>query len=242
MEKLKVFFSWSGPRSKAVAEALRTWLPDVLPMTEPWLSAADIEPGAKWRQAISGELETTNFTILCLTPGNLLSPWLLFEAGALSKHFGSRVCTYLVDLNPTDVKDPLSQFQHTRANQGETKQLIATINKKLADMALDDARLDRAFARCWPEFEKSLKALPSEAVETAPKNPMEKVPEIVAEILERVREANKLQGQDQGGRLRELSPLDRELVQTIARRIDEVTGGDFPRMTVHISSRSSPAR
>jgi hypothetical protein len=70
-------------------------MPDVLFMAEPWLSAEDIEKGAKWNQVVSGELEKSNFAIICLTPENLGAPWLLFEAGALSKRPESRVCTYL---------------------------------------------------------------------------------------------------------------------------------------------------
>jgi hypothetical protein len=61
MERLKIFISWSGPRSLAVAEALRDWLPNVIQMVEPWLSASDIDKGAKWRQSINGELEKSDF-------------------------------------------------------------------------------------------------------------------------------------------------------------------------------------
>jgi hypothetical protein len=93
LEKLKIFISWSGPRSLAVAEAQRDWLPNVFQMVEPWISAGDIDKGAKWRQAITGELEKSDFGLICLTPENLASPWLLFEAGSLAKKEESRVCT-----------------------------------------------------------------------------------------------------------------------------------------------------
>ena len=101
IEKLRIFLSWSGDRSKKVALALKDWLPDVLTLAEPWMSASDIEKGAKWTQALSGELGAANFAIISLTPENLTSPWLLFEAGALSKTAESRACTYLLDLMPT---------------------------------------------------------------------------------------------------------------------------------------------
>jgi hypothetical protein len=45
----------------AVAEALCDWLANVLQMVDPWLSAADMDKGVKWRQVINGELERTDF-------------------------------------------------------------------------------------------------------------------------------------------------------------------------------------
>src|SRR5579863_7341899 len=126
MEKVKIFISWSGEQSRAVGEALREWLPNVLFLADPWMSAGDIEKGAKWNQVVSGELEKSNFSVICLSSDNLNSPWLLFESGALSKRSDSRVFTYLFGVEYADVKDPLSQFQHTKADEGDTKRLVET--------------------------------------------------------------------------------------------------------------------
>ena len=123
-EKLKVFICWSKDRSKAVAEALRDWLPNVFQSVDPFLSASDIDKGSKWRQIVSGELGRSNFGIICLTPENLESPWLLFEAGALSKMEESRTWTYLYGVKYEDVKDPLSQFQHTVVEEKDTLALL----------------------------------------------------------------------------------------------------------------------
>jgi hypothetical protein len=157
MERLKIFISWSLPRSQAVAEALRDWLPNVFQMAEPWISAADIEKGTKWAQAITGELEKSDFGIICLTPENLTSPWLLFEAGSLAKKQESRVCTYLYEVKYGDVKDPLSQFQHTLATESDTKKLVATINNAMpAGASLAPERLEKAFEKWWPELQNRL--------------------------------------------------------------------------------------
>lgn len=42
---LKVFISWSGERSKEMANALREWLPMVLQYVEPFVSDKDISAG-----------------------------------------------------------------------------------------------------------------------------------------------------------------------------------------------------
>src|SRR5258707_599889 len=42
---MRVFLSWSGERSAAVAAAFPEWLPNVIQAVQPWMSASDIEQG-----------------------------------------------------------------------------------------------------------------------------------------------------------------------------------------------------
>ncbi|SRR6266446_587386 len=112
---MKCFISWSGERSKAVAEAVRYWLPKVIQAIEPWMSSDDIEKGTRWRSGLASELEQSRIGIICLTQENLESTWLHFEAGALSRQQQSTyVCAFLLGLEPTDVREPLAQFQATK--------------------------------------------------------------------------------------------------------------------------------
>src|SRR5438045_9691418 len=95
---MRVFICWSGERSRAVAEALYEWLPLVLQRVEPWMSTNNIEKGSQWRSGLALELENARVGVICLTPENLKSTWLHFEAGALAKkqqQQGTRVCTFL---------------------------------------------------------------------------------------------------------------------------------------------------
>ena len=133
----KVFLTWSGDRSKAMATALRVWLPNVIQAVEPWMSETDIAKGAGWNSEISSQLELAKIGIVCLTPENLDAPWVNFEAGALSKITGSKVCTYLFGLSPTDVEGPLAQFQATKSDdKDDTKKLLHTINRHLGESLL----------------------------------------------------------------------------------------------------------
>src|SRR5215204_3813025 len=126
---MKVFLSFSGELSQAIAEALRAWLPKVIQAVEPWMSAVDIERGARWSTDIGVELESTRFGILCLTPQNLDAPWIHFEAGALSKTLKTAlVCPYLFKLAPSDLRGPLVQFNAARAEKEDTRKLVLTIN------------------------------------------------------------------------------------------------------------------
>src|SRR5437016_7402310 len=101
---MKVFISWSGERSKAVAEALLDCLRIVIPNCYPWLSKDEIRKGSHWRAELAGILQECRFGIICLTPENFGRPWILFEAGALSKALtDTYVCPIFFELDPTHI-------------------------------------------------------------------------------------------------------------------------------------------
>jgi hypothetical protein len=150
---MKIFLSWSGEQSKAIATALREWLPRVIQASQPWMSATDIDKGVMWRTEVARQLDEAVVGIICLTPTNLESPWLLFEAGAISrKTEGCLVCTYLFNLEPSDIKDPLAQFQSTKAQKEDTWKLIQSINNIQRDIALPKDVLSDVFNAMWPKL------------------------------------------------------------------------------------------
>ena len=153
---MKVFISWSGERSQAVAELLSDWLKLVLQAAKPWISSQDIDRGALWFSAISDTLNNTEMGIICLTKDNKNAPWILFEAGALSKGLtSSRVCTFLIDLEPTDVSNPLAQFNATKPIKDDVYKLVRTLNSYLSE-SLDTETLGQVFNTYWPQFESRL--------------------------------------------------------------------------------------
>ena len=150
---MKIFISWSGERSKAVAELLQDWIKCVLQASQPWVSTRDIDRGALWQSQINNQLSDTAIGIVCLTQENKEKPWILFESGALAKGLSqNRVCTFLVDLQPGDVDDPLAQFNHTLPNQSGLRSLVYTLNGCLDTQKLPDRVLERVFDTYWPEF------------------------------------------------------------------------------------------
>jgi len=154
---MKIFLSWSGEQSKAVAVALREWLPRVIQASQPWISATDIDKGVRWRTEVARQLDEAVVGIICLTQTNLESPWLLFEAGAISRKAEEcLVCTYLFNLEPSDIKDPLAQFQSTKAQKEDTWKLIQSINNIQRDTALPKDILIDVFNAMWPKLETIL--------------------------------------------------------------------------------------
>lgn len=184
---MQVFLSWSGNRSKAVAEAFSDWLGKVIQALDPWMSV-DIEKGARWSAEIADRLENSHVGIICVTPENLNAPWLLFEAGALSKNTRAHVCTFLLSVAPANVEPPLGQFQHTIFDKDDVFKLVATINQRVAraeEKALQDKDLAEVFSTYWPKLEEKLKA-----IQTAGSPPAQAVRperEILEEMLEIVR-------------------------------------------------------
>lgn len=183
----KVFISWSGPLSQKLGEALRNWLPSALQFVKPYFSPEDIEKGAKWGSEISKELETSNIGVICLTRDNTEKPWILFEAGALSKSLEkSRVCTLLFDVDPSDVKGPLTSFQATRFLRDDFKRLFCVINAAAGDSRLETPVLENVFDMWWPKLEEEIKAILNSS-ETVTKKERRSERDILEELLELTR-------------------------------------------------------
>lgn len=184
---MKVFISWSGQRSKVVAELISDWLKCVIQASQPWISTRDIDRGAIWFSEINDKLKDVSVGVVCLTQENKGKPWILFETGALAKGLSTnRVCTFLIDLNPEDLQDPLAQFNHTTPNVQSVWELVRTINACLNDKALDERILKQVFDTYWPQFEtkfeSALKQNPPEE-DTPPRTEQD----ILSEILNNTR-------------------------------------------------------
>jgi hypothetical protein len=184
---MKIFISWSGDQSRMVAELLADWIKCVLQATQPWLSTRDIDHGALWFSEVSHQLNDTSAGIVCLTQENKERPWILFEAGALAKGLSAnRVCTFLIDLLPADIRDPLAQFNHTLPERSSVWSLIRTLNSSLGNVSLEERTLTQVFGTYWPQFEAGFR----EALQKNPHSPPAEprgTHDLLAEILENTR-------------------------------------------------------
>lgn len=191
---MKVFLSWSGHKSHQVALAFRDWLPSVIQSITPYVSSEDIDKGARWSTDITKELEDSTFGILCVTKDNLEAPWLLFEAGALSKMMDKAfVCPFIFDLKRAEVKGPILQFQSTIFEKEDVKKLLLTLNKACGDSGLKEELLTKTFEVWWPNLKETLDKIKGESSEEEEISPEKTFSlEILEEILELTRTNQKL--------------------------------------------------
>ncbi len=155
---MKVFLSWSGEKSHEIALVFREWFPSVIQSIKPYLSSEDIDKGARWSTDIAEKLKDSSFGILCVTKDNIDAPWLIFEAGALSKTMDkSFVSPFLFGIKLSEVVDsPLLQFQATTFDKEDVFKLVITMNKACGESRLTDENLRKAFDLWWPSLKKDL--------------------------------------------------------------------------------------
>lgn len=215
---MKVFISWSGELSHRVALLLRDWLPDVIHLVEPYVSSEDIDKGSRWFTSIASELEDSKFGIVCLTRDNLTAPWILFESGAISKSIAqSRITPLLIDLNPSELKGPLTQFQATSFCKDDIWKLLESINRSLGQQRLKDALVEKSFTKWWPDLEQGF----NEALNRVVISPAQKrgPREIAFSIPDLRKAADQLS--------KEISQIDLEQVGAIACSVENFLLGYF---------------
>lgn len=206
---MKLFISWSGTTSQKIADAIDLWVRDVLQHVECFISDQKIEAGSRWHSVISEHLNGTSEGVVCVTPTNITSPWLNYEAGALSKAAGGgRVRTVLFGLNPLDIpgSSPLVHFQHSViTSKDDMRKFIDSINMEDGKATVELERLNRAFETHWLNFEESIRQITDSADEPSTPEPRSDS-SMLSDVLQEVRglsnSVQELRGQSLGRDIR----------------------------------------
>lgn len=181
---MRVFISWSKEASKRFAEALKSWLQDLIQEVRPWMSDEDIQKGQRWNEEVLRQLQIADEGIICVTRDNQHEPWLNFEAGALAKSSKGSVRPILLDLEPADLVGPLTSFQLSKAtDMQDMKKLAHSLNKSCSEPQ-DDSLLMRQFERTYDDFLKKLGDIGSVENELAERRSPE---DMIAEVVQVVR-------------------------------------------------------
>lgn len=229
---MNVFLSWSGVRSKEVTELLDDWLQCVIQAVDPWMSSKDIDRGSLWFSEINNQLQNTTIGIICLTHENLNKPWILFEAGALAKGLSNnRVCTFLIDLEPTDVGTPLSQFNHTLPTKDGLWELVRTLNNSLKDRALKENILEQVFDTYWPAFESRFTEIITNTETTGPILKRQE-DDILMEILSATRSMDK--------RVRSLEVNRRKEIKDRSHLMGNITPLEMNKLIIDLAKDNVP--
>ncbi|MGN7969104.1 toll/interleukin-1 receptor domain-containing protein [Microbacterium sp. 22296] len=181
---MKVFISWSGPRSRAMADALRDWIHDVIQNVECFCSTEDIRAGQRWNNEVNSWLSETDFGVLCVTPENMSAPWLNFEAGALAKRIDddARVVPVTLGFQPAALEEPLKQFNGVPADRTGFLRLM----KSIAEIAHPTMNIERHFDRWWGDLEEKIQEIPSADVQVSEPQPPD-VSEMFTDIMSSIR-------------------------------------------------------
>jgi len=187
---MQIFISWSGEKSRQIGEAFRNWLPEVIQSVRPYFTPDDVGKGQRWAADVAENLHSSKFGLFCLTAENLTAPWLLFEAGAVSKDSrNGKVCPLLFGVDTAQLAGPLLQFQATSYSREEVFKFMKAINAE-TDQPLDDVQLARAFNRCWDELDEKIRAIIATKT-SGQKAPSRSMQDMVEETLSIVRSINK---------------------------------------------------
>ena len=216
--KTSVFLAWSGPVSHKMAELLRDNLSLFVRNVDIFMSE-DISKGKRWHTEIAKALQATKFGILCLTPENLNSEWIHFEAGALSKTVddSTHVCPLLIDVQKSELKRIIfASFQATLFDKEEFRKLVKALAHVCGD-SLEEGQYTRLMEGLWPKIEESINTLKAELAESRrkkgkPDGTKPQVDPLLEEVVVRIREQGRLLATlvEQGG-----AGLGKEFIEAV---------------------------
>jgi hypothetical protein len=233
MPPFNIFISWAGTTSRKLAVAVHEWLPMVIQNANPFVSNKDIDAGARGLPEIASQLKSIQLGLICLTADNQSSPWLNFEAGAISKVIEE---TYVIplafDIDKGQIKQPLGQFQAMYFTQEDMLHTIGTVNKALGHQ-LTEARLTAAFELTWPLLLTKIEKIKAEEgqgsfVDEPKRSTEEMLEELVVSMREQGTLLRKLDAPPRRGTIMQAQFT---VTETALRKLGEIyTGKDVLTM------------
>ncbi|MBS0592960.1 MAG: toll/interleukin-1 receptor domain-containing protein [Proteobacteria bacterium] len=158
---MRAFICWSGSRSRQLAERLSSWLPGVCGGGLSCGISTQFDAGEQWFAQLLRELDGANVAVICLTPENLESPWLHFEAGLALRTGTERVLPYFLGPVVPDIKGPLNPSQASPASADGTWRLVQALGRIVQ---ADEAQMRPRFEERWPELSRFLAGVAAPAL------------------------------------------------------------------------------
>jgi hypothetical protein len=180
-----VFISFSDSPSKEISLELKKLLEGILTLASDivfFLSETDIDRGETGQDVLEKALAKADFGILILTENNIRSQWLMYEAGAITKHTSmdaqdsegkyhtvidrNRVCPIFFareNIDFEDFKSPIFAKQRIKyqAGKGQFLELLFSIYKakygKLTEK--QEKALEKGLNGKWNDFSQKVDEL-----------------------------------------------------------------------------------
>jgi hypothetical protein len=130
------------------------------------VSTEDIAKGQRWSDALHEQLAKVKVTVVCITPDNVRSPWLYYEAGFIAAKLAvAAVCPYLIGIPGKLVTGtPLGLYQWTQADKTDTLKLVLSLHKLLGSPH-DAGTLEGNFQAKWPQLKRKLEMVAEQFAE-----------------------------------------------------------------------------
>lgn len=148
-----VFLSWSGNKSKDMAQIFSYYLPYILQGRTCFFSPDEIPKGVGWYQYIGEALKNAECGIVFLTRDNISNPWILFEGGGLFSK--GRVNVLLCDMGKEDANNHIwANINLTSVDEAEVYKMIQSLYASTRLEFSEDV-LKANFNRYWPTMKEA---------------------------------------------------------------------------------------
>jgi len=212
---MKVFLSWSGSRSKEVAQYFGEWLPHIFHSLDIFISV-EIAKGLDWNKEIYENLKTCDFGLFFITKNNINSSWLNFEAGAL-RSLDRPIMNVLCDktVSSADI-GVLQLFQTTNLYVPEdVKRLLSSI-KTICSSTIKDSVFDKLVNDNLPQLMETWGVLQKIPL-AMPYKDVRPIDEKIDEMLERLQKVHKFEVENWEQQQKYLDEFDTKFETTVLR-------------------------
>ena len=157
MKVMNVFIGWLGEASKEIASSLESWLNGMFDgRVSAYTTMDNLAAGSEWFHGLRRAMNDADCGLLCVTEDNVNSPWLSYEAGALSQNV-ELLIPILFEVSPLRVSAPLRMFQSVPFGLDGMKELTYALNRSCGDKGLSSQELERRFQARYPSFEMAVR-------------------------------------------------------------------------------------
>lgn len=134
-----------------------------------FVNSGDIALGNNWTKVLEEAVKTDDCGLLCVTPDNVNSEWLVFEAGILSSNV-KLLIPLLFGVSALQLGTPLHMFQSVPFGVDGMRELVCQLNNLCGYNGVSAYVLEDRFKALYPTLEMLVKEKLSEHGTQTPDN------------------------------------------------------------------------